>query len=34
MSVTALVHVMTAGASVLALWVFVRLGDRRPRFAP
>jgi hypothetical protein len=30
MSVMALVHVMTAGASVLALWLFVRLGDRRP----
>jgi hypothetical protein len=30
MSVMALVQAMTAGASVLALWVFVRLGDRRP----
>jgi hypothetical protein len=31
MSVAALVQAMAAGASVLALWVFVRLGDRRPR---
>ena len=30
MSVAALVHAMAAGASLLALWVFVRLGDRRP----
>ena len=30
MSVAALVHTMAAGASVLALWLFVRLGDRRP----
>ena len=31
MGVAALVHAMTAGASLLALWLFVRLGDRRPR---
>jgi hypothetical protein len=31
MGVTALVHTMTGGAGVLALWVFVRLGDRRPQ---
>jgi hypothetical protein len=31
MSATALVHAMAAGASVLALWLFVRLGDRRPQ---
>lgn len=31
MSVAALVHAMAAGSSLLALWVFVRLGERRPR---
>lgn len=31
MGVMALVHSMAAGASLLALWVFVRLGERRPQ---